>query len=179
MAMEPGRAGSSASEAKELPTSYSSEFGDGTHRSRGGAAGVATHHGLPARKGSSSRNPRSGSGRRELARPEGEQTVEGVRNPEGGPWRVRQARDERLPPVEVAEGEPNPRRGDPVRQDRGGRRGPNPERAAKPVEAAGRSSDRSACRSMEHLAAVETAWRGRRTDDAATSAGALREVRKP
>jgi hypothetical protein len=32
---------------------------------------------------------------------------------------------------------------------------------------------------MEHLAAVKTARRERRTDIAATSAGALREARKP
>lgn len=95
-------------------------------------------------KGLPEQNPMSGSGCHVPARPEGEQAVEGVENPEDGQWRVRQARVERLPPVDVAEGALNPRRGDPVLPDRGGHRSPNLERAAKPAEAAGRSSDRSA-----------------------------------
>jgi hypothetical protein len=38
--------------------------------------------------------------------------------------------------------------------DRGGRLGPNPERETKPVEAVGRSSDRSAGRAKERLEVV-------------------------
>jgi len=55
----------------------------------------------------------------------------------------------------------NPRRGDLARHGRGGHFGPNPERATKPVEAAGRSKDRTDGRSAEHLAVVETTWRRR------------------
>jgi hypothetical protein len=63
--------------------------------------------------------------------------------------------------AEVAGGARNPRRGDPVRQDRGGHLRPNPERVAKPVEAAVRSSDRADGRSAEDLAVVETTRRMR------------------
>jgi hypothetical protein len=83
------------------------------------------------------------------------------------------------PFAEVAGGGWNPRRGDPVRQDRGGQRSPNPERAAKPVGAAGRSSDRTADQTAEHLAVVETTWREWRTNVAATPDGALREAAQP
>jgi hypothetical protein len=94
-AVEPGRMGSSALESAELSTSYSSEFEAVEHRRREGAAGGATHHGPAARKSFASENPRSGSGPSVSARPEGEQTVEGVRNPEDGRLRVRQTRGSR------------------------------------------------------------------------------------
>ena len=81
--------GSSALESAELSTSYSSEFEAVEHRRREGAAGAAMHHGLSARKGITRENPRSGSGPSESARPEGEQPVEGVRNPEDGQCRAR------------------------------------------------------------------------------------------
>jgi len=58
--------------------------------------------------------------------------------------------------ADAAEGARNPRRGDPVLLDRGGHLRPNPERVAKPVEAAGRSSDRTDGRTAEHLVVVET-----------------------
>jgi len=50
------------------------------------------------------------------SRPEGEQPVDGVRNPKDGMWRVWQARVIRLSPDDVAEGAQNPRRGDPARK---------------------------------------------------------------
>jgi len=56
---------------------------------------------------------------------------------------------------------------------------PNPERVAKPVGAVEWSSDHATGRRAEHLAVVETTWRERRTDDAATLSGALREAAKP
>jgi len=87
-AVEPERAGSSALEPAELSTSYSSEFEVAEHRGREGAAGAAMRHGLPVRKSFTSENPRSGSGPSESARPEGEQAVEGVRNPEDGRCRA-------------------------------------------------------------------------------------------
>jgi len=65
------------------------------------------------------------------------------------------------PSADVAEGARNPRRGDPVLLDRGGRQCPNPERATKPAGAAGRSSDRSDGRTAENLAVVQTTRRGR------------------
>jgi len=59
--------------------------------------------------------------------------------------------------ADVAEGARNPRRGDPVRQDRGGHLRPNPERVAKPVEAAvsvfGPTTDG---RTAEYLVVVKT-----------------------
>jgi hypothetical protein len=76
MAMEPGRAGSSASEPAELATSYSSEFEAERHRGRRSAADAATRPGLPVRKDSVSENPRGGSGPSESARPRREQSVE-------------------------------------------------------------------------------------------------------
>ncbi len=65
------------------------------------------------------------------------------------------------PSADVAEGARNPRRGDPVRHDRGGRIGPHPERETKSVGAAGRSSDRTDGRSAEVLVVVETTRRRR------------------
>jgi hypothetical protein len=88
----PDRAGSSVWEAVELSTSYSSEFEAVEHHGRKGTADAAMRHGLPARKSLASENPKSGSGPSVPARPEGEQTVEGVRNPEDGRLRVRQTR---------------------------------------------------------------------------------------
>jgi hypothetical protein len=59
--------------------------------------------------------------------------------------------------ADAAGGARNPRRGDPVREDRGGHFRPNLERVAKPVEAAvsvfGPGTDG---RTAEHLVVVET-----------------------
>jgi hypothetical protein len=87
-AVEPELAGSSALESTELSTSYSSEFEAVEHRGREGAAGAAMHHGLPVRKSVTSENPMSGSGPSGSARPEREQTVEGVKDPEDGRCRA-------------------------------------------------------------------------------------------
>jgi hypothetical protein len=92
-AVEPERAGSSALESAELSTSYSSEFEVVEHRGREGAgvsrrSDASVHDGLPGRKSLSSENPMSGSGPSVSARPGGDQTVEGVRNPEDGRCRV-------------------------------------------------------------------------------------------
>jgi hypothetical protein len=178
MAMEPGRAGSSASEPAELATSYSSEFEADEHRGRRSAADAATRPGLPVRKDFASENPRGGSGPSESARPRREQPVEGARNPEDGRCRVRQTRVIRISSAQVARGARNPRRGDPTGHGR--RRHPrqHPEGAAKPVEAAGRSSDRTDGPIAEDLAVVKTTRREWRTDDAATRSGALREARE-
>jgi hypothetical protein len=121
----------------------------------------------------------SGSGPSESATREREQTVEGVRNPEDGRCRAVDGSGDTDLSADVAEGARNPRRGDPVRQDRGGHSSPNPERVTKPVGAAGRSSDRTACRTAENLAVVKTTWREWRTSDATTPGGALREAREP
>jgi hypothetical protein len=107
-AVGPGWKGSSALESAELSTSYSSEFEAVEHRRQEGAAGAATHHGLSARKSSASENPMSGSGPSEFARPEGEEPVEGVRNPEDGTCRVRQARVMRIPPPMSLKGHETP-----------------------------------------------------------------------
>jgi len=135
--------------------------------------------GLPARKSLARENPMSGSGPSVSATSEGEQTVERVRNPEDGWCRAVNGPGDTDPSTEVAEGARNPRRGDPVRQDRGGHSSPNPERAAKPAGAAKRSSDRAAGRTAEHLVVVETTWRVRRTNVAATPDGTLREAAQP
>jgi hypothetical protein len=135
--------------------------------------------GLAARKGFESENPMSGSGPSESARPEGEQTVEGAKNPEDGRCRVRQTRDLRIPPPMSLKGRETPGGATRSMQDRGGHCGPNPERATKPVGAAGRSSDRSDGRTAEYLVVVQTTWRTRRTNDAATLDGALREAGQP
>jgi hypothetical protein len=66
------------------------------------------HHGLSARKGVTSENPRSGSGPSESARPEGEQPVEGVRNPEDGQCRAWNARVIRIPPLTSLKGRETP-----------------------------------------------------------------------
>jgi hypothetical protein len=121
----------------------------------------------------------SGSGPSVSARSRREQTVEGVRNPEDGRCRAWQARVIRISAVDVAEGVRNPRRGEPTRQGRGRLLGLHPEGAAKPVEAAGRSSDCSDGRATEHLVVVETTWRGWRTNVATTAYGVLREAREP
>jgi len=60
----------------------------------------------------------SGSGPSVSARPEGEQPVEGVRNPEDGRCRALDGPGDTDPSAEVAEGAWNLERGDPVRQDR-------------------------------------------------------------
>jgi len=88
MAMEPGRVGSSVFEPAELATSYSSEFEADEHRGRKDAVDAETRPGPTDRKVSSSRNPVSGSGPSVSARLRREQTVEGVRNPEGGRCRA-------------------------------------------------------------------------------------------
>jgi hypothetical protein len=71
-----------------------------------------------ARKSSASENPMSGSGPSESASQEGEQPVEGVRNPEDGRCRALDGPGDTDLSDEVAEGARNPRRGEPVRQDR-------------------------------------------------------------
>lgn len=179
VATEPGRAGSSAFEPAELATSCSSELEGVEHRGRKGAVGAATRPGLSVRKDFSSRNPMSGSGPSESARPEGEEPAEGARNPGGGACRVWQTRVIRIPSAHVAVGAMNPRRGDPTLLGRRRHPGPNPVRAAKPAGAAVRSSDRVDGRMSEHLVVVETTRRGRRTNDAATTSGALREAGQP
>jgi len=102
-AVEPGRAGSSALEAAELSISYSSEFETVEHRGREGARGAATRLGLSARKGPMRENPRSGSGPSVSARLEGEQPVEGVRNPKDGWCRAVDGPGDTDPSAEVAE----------------------------------------------------------------------------
>jgi len=94
-AVGPGRNGSSVFEAAELSTSYSSESEAVEHRRREDAADAARRHGPTVRKDFESENPMSGSGPSVSARPEGEQTVEGVRNPEDGRSRVRKTRGAR------------------------------------------------------------------------------------
>jgi len=81
----------------ELSTSYSSEFETVEHHGRKDAADAEMRHGLPVRKSLAGENLMSGSGPSVSARPEGEQPVEGVRNPEDGRCRARQARDVRIP----------------------------------------------------------------------------------
>jgi hypothetical protein len=160
-AVEPGWKGSSAFESAELPTSYSSEFEAVEHRRREGAAGAATHHGPAARKSLTSANPRSGRGPSESSRPEGEQPVEGARNPEDGPCRVWQARVMQIPPPMSLKGRETPGGAPGPKRDRGGHTGPNPERETKPVEAAARSSDPADGRTAEHLEVVKTTRRRR------------------
>jgi hypothetical protein len=75
----------------------------------------------------------SGSGPSESARHEGEQPVEGVRNPEDGRCRTLDGPGDTDLSADVAEGARNPRRGDPVRQDRRGHLSSCPERDAKPA----------------------------------------------
>jgi len=60
----------------------------------------------------------SGSGPSVSTRSEREQTVEGVRNPEDGQCRAVVGPGDTDLSDEVAEGAENPRRGEPVRQDR-------------------------------------------------------------
>jgi hypothetical protein len=100
--------GSSVFKSAELSTSYSSEFEAVEYRGREDAAGAAMHHGLSARKGVQSENPRSGSGPSESARPEGEQPVVGVRNPEDGKCRAWNARVIRIPPPMSLKGRETP-----------------------------------------------------------------------
>jgi len=83
-AVEPGRRSSSAFEAAELSTSYSSEFEAVEHRGRKGRETCGNVRRPCVRKSYSSGNPMSGSGPSVSARREGEQTVEGARNPEDG-----------------------------------------------------------------------------------------------
>jgi hypothetical protein len=82
-------------------------------------------HGLSVRKSLANKNPMSGSGPSESARREGDQTVEGVRNPEDGRFRAGRpgAQD---PSADVAEGAGNPRRGDPVQAGPGRAFAPEP-----------------------------------------------------
>jgi len=109
-AVEPDRAGSSVFKCVELSTSYSSEFETVEHHGRRDAAGAAMRHGPTDRKSFASENPRSGSGPSVSARPEGEQTVEGARNPEDGRCRARQARNIRIPPPMPLKGRETPGR---------------------------------------------------------------------
>jgi len=153
--------GSSAKESAELPTSYSSEFEAVEHRRRMGAADAATHHGPAIRKSLARANPRSGRGPSESSRPEGEETVEGARNPEDGTCREWQARVMRIPPPMSLKGRETPGGAPGPKKDREGHSDPNPERATKPVEAAVRSSDRTDGRTAEHLEVVKTTRRRR------------------
>jgi hypothetical protein len=95
-AVGPGRKEASRLEAAERSTSCSSELaGPGASQVRdGGGRGDASRsdRSKGRRQGE---NPRSGSGLSQTARPEREEPVEGVRNPEDGTCRVRQTRDER------------------------------------------------------------------------------------
>jgi len=110
--------GSSVLKATELSTSYSSEFEAVEHRGRQDAVNTGRRraarrhaercHGLAARKGFEGENPRSGSGPSVSARPEGEQTVEGAKNPEDGWCRVRQTRVIRIPPPMSLKGRETP-----------------------------------------------------------------------
>jgi hypothetical protein len=93
---------------RSLQTSYSSEFEAVRHHRREGAAGAATHHGLCTRKSCTSENPRSGSGPSVSARPEGDQPVEGAKNPKDGSCRVRQARVMQIPPPMSLKGRETP-----------------------------------------------------------------------
>jgi len=104
----PVRAGSSVWEAVELSTSYSSEFETAEHHGRKDTAGAAMRHGLLLRKSLASENPKSGSGPSESARSEGEQPVEGVRNPEDGRLRARQTRSNRISPLMSLKGRETP-----------------------------------------------------------------------
>jgi hypothetical protein len=89
-------------------TSYSSEFEAAEHHGREDAADAAMRHGLPVRKSLASENPKSGSGPSVSARPEGEQPVEGVKNPEDGRCRARQARNIRISPLMSLKGRETP-----------------------------------------------------------------------
>jgi len=89
-------------------TSYSSEFEAAEHHGREDAADAAMRHGLPARKSLASENPKSGSGPSVPARPEGEQAVEGVRNPEDGRCQARQAWNIRISPLMSLKGRETP-----------------------------------------------------------------------
>jgi hypothetical protein len=94
-------------EAVELSTSYSSEFETVEHHGREDAADAAMRHGLPVRKSLASENLMSGSGPSVSARPEGEQAVERVRNPEDGRCRAVDGPGDTDPSAEVAEGAKN------------------------------------------------------------------------
>jgi len=104
----PVQAGSSVWEAVELSTSYSSEFETVEHHGRKDTAGAAMRHGLPVRKSLASENPKSGSGPSVSARSEGEQPVEGVRNPEDGRCQARQTWNIRISPLMSLKGRATP-----------------------------------------------------------------------
>jgi hypothetical protein len=89
-------------------TSYSSEFEAAGHHGREDAAGAAMRHGLPVRKSLRSVNPKSGSGPSVSARSEGEQTVEGVKNPEDGRCQARQVWNIRISPLMSLKGRETP-----------------------------------------------------------------------
>jgi len=179
-AVGPGRKGSSVFESAELSTSYSSEFEAVEHHGRRDAAGAAMHHGLSARKGVTSENPRSGSGPSESARPEGEQPVERVRNPEDGWCRAWNARVLRIPPLMSLKGRETP--GGAIRSGMTGEgaaaRTLRGRRSLWELPGAifGSSSDG---RTAERLVVVKTTRRMRRTYDVATPGGALRETSQP
>jgi hypothetical protein len=59
---------------------------------------AALRHGPSVRKSLASENPMSGSGPSESARPEGDQSVEGARNPEDGRRSDREVRTKPIPP---------------------------------------------------------------------------------
>jgi hypothetical protein len=125
------------------------------------------------------RNPRSGSGPSESARPEGEEPVEGVRNPGDGTCRVRQTRVMRIPPPMSLKGRETPGGATRSTQDRGGHFGPNPERATKPRELPGGLRTDWWCRATECLVVVETTRRLGRTNVVPTTRGGLREASQP
>jgi hypothetical protein len=92
---------------RSFQTSYSSEFEAAKHRGQEGAAGAAMHHGLPVRKSVASENPMSGSGPSVSARLEGDQTVEGARNPEDGRRRTGRS-GATIPPLMSLKGRETP-----------------------------------------------------------------------
>jgi len=120
----------------------------------------------------------SGSGPSVSARPEGDQPVEGVRNPEDGRRRAGRP-GATIPPLMSLKGRETPGGATRSVLDRGGCLGLNPERETKPAGAAGRSSDRTDGRTAEDLAVVKTTRRRRRTNVASTPNGALREAGQP
>jgi hypothetical protein len=73
------------------------------------------------------------------------------------------ARVIQIPPLTSLKGRETPGGATRSVLDRGGHRSPNPERAMKLAGAVGRSSDRTAGRTTEHLVVVETTRRGWRT----------------
>jgi len=124
-AVEPGWKGSSAFESAELADLvFLRVRGCGAPQTKG-RRDAATHHGLSIRKSSPRQNPMSGSGPSVSARPEGEEPVEGAKNPEDGTCRVRQTRVMQIPPPMSLKGRETP--GGAIRSMRGPVRALRPE----------------------------------------------------